>query len=141
MVDDLTLRVVVVIDPVGLDTLLGRQARNVLLDERTDGSLVKRADEVEGVVGGIGRAFLENLHHAVIVKLLETLGGNGLAAPAVATQGYAQRVTEGGLGEKIPVLERCLHHVDKGVIALLILANIGKSQIDELEHGLQILDC
>ena len=140
MVDDLTVGVIVNVYPIGLGALLARQAGDILLDERTDNVLVKRADEVERVAAGIGCKLLGHLQSAVIVELLDHLGGKGLTAPVVATKGQAQRVAECSLGNEIPVLE---HHVEltyQVVELLLVLADVGEHQVVELEQGLQILD-
>ena len=87
VVDGLAHGVGVNILPVRELTLLAGQRSDVLLDERTDDSLVKRTNEEEGVVGSVGGALLDDLQLAVIVHLLQVLYMEGLAAPVVVTQG------------------------------------------------------
>ena len=140
MVDDLTLGTVVNVDPVAHLTLLAGQAGDVLLDEGTDNSLVEVADEVEGVVGSVGGALLGDLEHAVIVHFLQILNMEGLAAPVVVADGRLYRVVEHGLGQQTLVLEQVLELAHRLVVTLLILTDVGKLEVSELEQGLQVLD-
>lgn len=59
-------------DRIGADPLRGlalRQGANILLDERTDRSLVEVADEVEGKLTGIGETLLLDLQDAVVADV------------------------------------------------------------------------
>ena len=140
VVNDFTLRHLGGVHPVGLLALLGGQACDVLLDERAESSLIKVADEQEGVVGGIGGALFGNLHNAVQAHLLQILDIEGLVAPAAVADDVLQRVAHGVLGHEVLVLELGLHQVHGLFELLLIGGESGELEVNELHHGLQILD-
>ena len=105
MGDGLTHGVGFNIYPIREFTLLAGQRSDVLLDEGTNHLLIKVAHKVEGVVGGIGGALLENLECAVIVHVVNIIGMEGLVAPVVVAKDVVNRVAEYLLGVELLILE------------------------------------
>ena len=129
-------------DRIGADPLRGlalRQGANILLDERTDRSLVEVADEVEGKLAGIGETLLLDLQDAVVADVGQVGLLQRSVARVVVVDSAGQRVAESGLGRETLVLQRLSHHGHRGLILVLVLADSGEVEVDKLHQRLDIL--
>ena len=139
VVDDLTLEHLVNILTLHYFVGVAGECSQILLNERTDGSLVVVTDDGEGEGSSVAGLLLGHLQDAVVAHLLQVVHQQWSEALAVVLDGECERVAEHSLGLQQFVLQHQLgglHHV---VVRLLVLVDVGEVEVNQLEHGLYIV--
>ena len=122
---------------VGCLALCGSGERsNIFLYERFQFFGFERTDEVECIVGCIGRTFFDDFEDAVVVGGIEVLGFLHREERVVAIHGVAQRVGEDKAGCGCIAGEHVLYLVAVYGIYLFVFTYVGEGEVNELEHRL-----
>ena len=139
MVDVLTLSIY----GLGIDNLtVGAtgQCSDVLFNERAQNLGVERAYKVESKVGSIGSTLLGNSKHTVVIGSSKVLGLHHTQHSVTSIHSAAKRVAEDELGIRSVVGIYALVLAFVHVVHLLVLANVGESEVNELQHSFEVFN-
>ena len=115
------------------------QGSDVLLDQRTQCSLIEVADEVVDELSRIGITLLPYLENAVVVHAFQRVQRHRCEACLVPVDRAGDRVGEDTLRREVLILQRQLELRHHRLERSLVLGDIREVEIEQLHHRLHIL--
>ena len=115
-----------------------RERTEIFLEERCSLLDVDVTYEIEFEIVAVGKAFLIDLEHAVVVELINIRLAHASRAYIIIVKGACDRVLQSHSRSEFCIVECLLRAVDVRFECVGILTWRSENEVSELEHGLEV---